>query len=613
MIASYRRDRFFCHAVFSMTRQSYRVRYYTHFFISIVFATGSNVACLAQEQTASQLVPDTVTIFAEVSPLANAVELILNHPVRDRIESLPAFAAFQETDQFKQIRLAIAGFEGSMGTSWHEALKQLSDRGVFIAYDSETRGAVLLIHSSDEDQLKRLRGFILGIAQMGKGGFRSVKQGDYRGFTGYVLHDNLRMALMDDWLLLTSQTELGKSVIDRYLDASGKSLESNPRYQEAIVGDSSRGSTLSTFVDVQAIRESGIAQDTLYSGITENIAIEVLLGGILSNLKETAYVSADLSLSKSGVSIVASTPHDRSWETPREYYFGSPLLAQSPALIETKERLFALSTTRDLSQMWLRAGDLMNQKANDDLAKADTQLTTFFSGRDFGEDILGSLDHQIQFVARRQDFADQRPKPAIRLPAFGFRFQMQKPKETSPEFRRVFQSLIGFLNVISAMQGQPQFDLGSRESDGVKLFTATYVPEPEQRESVSAPIHFNFSPTIGFAGNTMVLASTTSLAEAIISSNEAEESDTKSLNTQIELDAKTLRNILRDNKAQLIAQNMLEKGHGQQEAESEIEVLFELIQLFQRSSAHLTITTDRLELQTDVLLDTNIANSLDPR
>ncbi len=72
--------------------------------------------------------------------------------------------------------------------------------------------------------------------------------------------------------------------------------------------------------------------------------------------------------------------------------------------------------TGDLSQMWLRAGDLFDESMNEKLAQADSQLTTLFSGKDFGEDILGAFAPQVQFVAMRQAFDDAGPVPSIKLP-----------------------------------------------------------------------------------------------------------------------------------------------------------------------------------------------------
>jgi hypothetical protein len=56
------------------------------------------------------------------------------------------------------------------------------------------------------------------------------------------------------------------------------------------------------------------------------------------------------------------------------------------------------------------------------------------------------------------------------------------------------------------------------------------------------------------------------------------------------LSADSLAAALRPNRGQMIAQNMLEKGHSREEAEKETDLLFNLIDLF--SSVSLDFTTD---------------------
>ena len=132
--------------------------------------------------------------------------------------------------------------------------------------------------------------------------------------------------------------------------------------------------------------------------------------------------------------------------------------------------------------MWRRAGDLFNEQTNEELAKADSGLTTLFGGKDFGEDILGALRPETQVVVARQVFAAGQSTPAIKLPAFGLVAELKDPAKMQPELRRTFQSLIGFLNVVGAMNGQPQLDLDMEKSDAAQFVTASYLPDPDAKD-----------------------------------------------------------------------------------------------------------------------------------
>ena len=250
-------------------------------------------------------------------------------------------------------------------------------------------------------------------------------------------------------------------------------------------------------------------------------------------------------------------------------------------------------------------GDLLSDRANEQLAVADTQLTTFFSGRDFGEDILGALESNIQIVGNAQNFTETLPQPAIKLPAFAMQFRMRNPEETQPELRRVFQAFVGFLNVTGAMNGQPQLDLGMEKIDNAQLITATYVPARDQHEeSVSAPIQFNFSPTLAFVGERIILSSTTSLARELVAIEGAVKNDTSpESNTASMMDMTTLKQILQANRSQLVAKSMLDKGHSKAAAEGEIGLLLELVGFLRNVRINLDITDSQMIL--DAAIEVN--------
>ena len=124
--------------------------------------------------------------------------------------------------------------------------------------------------------------------------------------------------------------------------------------------------------------------------------------------------------------------------------------------------------------MWLRAGDLFNEQMNDELAKADSGLTTLFGGKDFGEDILGGSRKFRSSSPSNSLPRDSRP--AIKLPAFGLVADLKDPAKMQPELRRTFQSVVGFLNIVGAMNGQPQLDLDMEKTDAAQFVTSSYIP-----------------------------------------------------------------------------------------------------------------------------------------
>ena len=551
----------------------------------------------------AQLMPASTIAFAEIRSPKAMIDLILEHPLREQVESLPEVKAILSGPQFEQVKLPLGLFEAQFGMHWDEAIAAITHGGVYAAFDRETQGFVVLAHADKLQTLVNLRKFIFQLvpgASADDTPGNPIRQRRYEGVKTYDLGGST-IAALGNTLLVTNKRALAKRVIDLHVGNSEECLAKNPRFAKAIKQRQADAAAWG-YLDITAMRDMEQFAE-MKAGRTDNVAAEFLLGGLLSNLQHTPYLVLGLEAKPQQMAISLSAPHDASWPgEAREYYFGPAGAGVAPNALELENTLFTAVAYRDISQMWLRSGDLMTEKANDDLAQADTQLTTFFSGKDFGEDILGSLKPQVQLVAVRQSFEDVLPRPAIKLPAFALVFRMKDAKTTKREFRRVFQSFIGFLNVVGAMEGNPQFDLDMEQHGEAQLVTATYVPEQGEASSTTAKINFNFSPAVAFQGDMFVLSSTTELARQITSLPNLKAATASGVNAEVRLHADTLQQVLADNRAQLVAQNMLEEGNTKAEAEAAIELLLRMVTLFRDSSLKLETAEGRLDLQLELRL-----------
>lgn len=207
----------------------------------------------------------------------------------------------------------------------------------------------------------------------------------------------------------------------------------------------------------------------------------------------------------------------------------------------------------------------------------------------------------MQIVGRVQDFSEALPQPAIKLPEFALQFRMKTPGETAPQFRRVFQSLVGFLNVVGASEGKPPLDLNTERVGDAQMVTTKYLPVRGEEERLDAKVQFNFSPTLAFAGDRMIIASTTSLAREMVTSVQSpqEHSDVRS-NTSLRFEVTALQKILQANRTQLVASNMLKKGHSKAAAEGEIDMLLELVGFLGAFQLDLDVTETTMTLDASV-------------
>ncbi len=562
---------------------------------------------------AAALLPSSVVALAEFPRLGDSVETIMQHPLRQRLLDTPAAAAILKSPPYKRFQMGVAAFEGSMQQPWQEAVRTLTAGGLTIAVAPDNGGSVaILIQSTEPRALEQLQEFILGLQVLAG---KPSHQSSYRELTVHDVADGAKLVVFDKWLLLVNKPQFGKAIIDQYLDQDQAALQANPRFvqaQKQLQSSATTAPAAWAYIDVEAIRSAGLAKH-IFRERLDNYFAELVFGGVLSNIRQTPFATAVLDVKTEGVRLQATTLHSRQWESPREYFFGETGTAVAPPLLQVDERLFAVSTYRDLSQMWLRSSDLLGDKALEQMAQADTQLTTFFSGLDFGEDILGAMQPGIQLVGKVQSYSDDAPVPAVKFPSFALQFRMKDAEGKRSELRRVFQSFVGFLNVTGAQNGQPPLDLGTESVGAAQLYTATYVPNRNLADRQQAPLYFNFSPTVAFVGDHFILSSTTALARELcrLETSPTEESSptetpsAQAANTLATVDAQVGRLALEANRTQLVANNMLEKGHDQPAAEAEIDLLLGLIGYFNSANFSLDVTDQQLQLNLQIDVQTD--------
>ncbi len=544
------------------------------------------------------MLPETTAIYVEMAP----AERWLDHSLRGTIQGSEVFAKIVGSPGGEKLQAGIRFVEFLVGESLESIARKVTAGGFVIAVEREHEGVVLIAKTAGQDWLEPFLQRLVKLARdnaSGSGQPDPIKQAEYRGITAYQAQ-NLIVASFDGYLLVTNKNDLGKAVADRYSDKATGGLGQTPNFRSWLdtrakqPTDAEAGQEIAwSFVDLQPLREAGAgALKELQGGRVNDFFGELVLGGVVATLVKTPLVAGSLKLGDRGASLRLSAPFEQAWGgEERAYYFGPDGQGRALPLLSASGSVASLSTYRDISQMWLRAGDLFDERVNDRLAEADNTLTTLFSGRDFGQDILGGLHPELRLVAARQTLPADQPQPALRLPSFGIVAQMREPEVMRGELKRIFQSLIGFLNITGAMNGQPQLDLDMETVGDNPFFTATYVRDVDRQPQDQLPIQFNFQPTLAFVKDQVIIASTTALAKDL-----AEQLDTGATvepleppgaanpqpkNTLIEVDGTAVYQTLQDNRGQLIANNMLEKGHTKAEAEQETQLLLDIARLFQ--------------------------------
>lgn len=564
--------------------------------------------------------PASTLVYLKLEPIGS----LLSHPLRTRIQSDETVQALWKSEPLKELRGGIAVSELVLGAKIETLARDLTKFGAHLCINDQGE-MVLLARTRSERWLKD---YVQKIVTLARGDSNKNKPGKvsettYRGIRGYEVN-KLIVAQMDDWLLVANKPEIAKATVDQMLDKNKKSLDASPFYQRAKefaerFDSNPKGSIATVYLDMDNIRKAkaGWAKK-IFSNKPREFVAELLFGGLLATLDQSPMTIGRLALNESGANMEFLSPSQPEWfaET-REFYVGPNSKGVAERAWKIHQGLASLSTYRNLSELWLRAGDLFDQKVNDQLAQADNTLTTLFSGRDFGTDILGALEPQLQIVSASQSFPNAL-KPSIRLPSFALIGKLKEPESMQRDLKRIFQSFVGFLNVAGAMEGQPQLDLESEIVGDAKIYWAEYVVDKDRKYENGLPVQFNFSPSVAFLGDRVVVSSTSALARQLISemanpsSNHEPSLMSPQLNTSMELDLAMIRDVLLDNRDQLITQNMLEKGHSKKEAQGEVDVLLGLMQLLGSASAQLSFDERvRLNIQVDLAGKDNVKANLD--
>ena len=118
----------------------------------------------AEERKAHELLPKDSLVYLEISKPSELIDLVVNHPLRAKIEASPVVAAAKEGKEYQQLLAGIGLVEGHLGTDLVTAISKLSGGGIYAAFQPSTEGVVILIHSDDAEILEKTRSTVLGLA-----------------------------------------------------------------------------------------------------------------------------------------------------------------------------------------------------------------------------------------------------------------------------------------------------------------------------------------------------------------------------------------------------------------------------------------------------------------
>lgn len=583
------------------------------------------VAGKAAAKSAAEMLPSTTLFYLDIARPRELIRTILDHPLRKRLEQSPDYRNAFNAPQFKEFEAIVKAVETRAGVKWREALESGTGGGLVVAVDASTQGLVILARSDERAKTDAVLDALFSLARddaKSKGKPDPIETIEYRGLTAYNVGESI-VANVGPWLVISNKPALSQAIADLLIDG-GPALAAEEGFIDAkklaVPG------TAWAFVRLAPIRLMNPGSPVYdASARSDNPVVELLFGGLAGVMRNAPYLTASVKLENEGLKLNVASPHEKSWVPKGREFFFAPKGGGAERPLKPKGTILSLSTYRDLAAWWEAGPDTYTEGVAAKMAQADSGLSTFLGGKSFGTDVLGSFAPQIQFVVATQDYqaANVRP-PAIQLPAGAVIFRLREAASVKADvkkhFRVAFQSLVALGNLDGASKGRPLLEMKTERRGPADILYATYEPTPEAAPAETKPddkpaerdIYNNFSPALVVMPDRLMLCSTRQIAAELADLAAGAGGASAGENTLLEISAAPIADLLRDNREQLIAQNMLEKGHAREQAEKEVDVFVALIDVVREAKISLMPTDKSMSLDIDVRINTDPAAKRSP-
>lgn len=557
-----------------------------------------------------RLLPESTVAVVTIEQPAPVLNALLTPEYYQPLGALKPIAKALKDPGVAKLPHIIGLLEMRLGTPWQDALRQLTAGGVTLAFDAEQKAAVLIVKSKDAELLNRLNQTLVDLIEghaASEGRPSPVKSQQYQGVTGWSFGKGEQHAIIGNTLIATNKGEALKAVLDSNADSSSSGLAGKTWFQQAR-HNAKAGDLAWAAVDLTALRQAPPLAKAL-DRKTPNPNVEILFGGILDALRTAPYAAASLKLKDNQLTLDATLPRDASQiASSRRWWFASSASEGAPALLVPKQAIANLAGYRDLAGMWQAREELFDESTNARLTQADTNLGLYFSGRDFGPEVLGKLTPHWQIVVARREFSASQPIPALKLPAFAVVLET-KDDAFADELFLAFQNIVGIINLQGIQTGRPQLLLGAEQYHGATIRKASYLPSRDAPKD-KARMEYNFDPAAARVGSRFIIGSTCDLVRELVDvAQKSSGSAGSGENTVLAVDGQQLRQAFADDRDLLVSRAMLSSGDSRQAAEKQVDGLLTLGKLLEGLQLQLLAKPQALELEATLTLGDAVSST----
>ncbi|MFN0136387.1 MAG: hypothetical protein ACKVS9_09775 [Phycisphaerae bacterium] len=512
--------------------------------------------------------------------------------------------------EFMQARVVLAGLAATAGVDpWGAVAAPLGREFAIGLSPREGKGprVILVAIPRDAALVDRMLEMVHGFA-----GIRTDKQngkaaGDKtRTIDGVTIFELNREALqcrVGDAVLLSNDADLLTAAIKAA--GGGANLFAKKSFAESLKqrpGDA----IAHAWVDVAALRK--LMPPERFDAKQSNPLAAFLFGGWWHSIRHSECATGWITPIKGGI---AADVRVRSDEKLPESHRGLIAKGDRPdawSSVELPRYMAEICVDRDWAALLAEREALLTPAGASDAANFITTLSNLFGGMDVVGEVVSRIAGPVRLIVADQEFAAGVTLPSPQLPAFALAIPIDGSDLAKLTQRLYSMSTMSasIINFVLAQNGQPAFLVDVDRYRDQKVVFATYAEEPgtdsmkmntggedvkpvaSRPAGTKAHLRHNFAPAAAVVEGYYIISSTRPLLHDLIDRMiEAKGKPPRAKGSdqdRVAIDLKALTAILRKNADELVTNRMLEEDAPKAKAKRDIDVLFLLLDLFEKAS-----------------------------
>jgi len=525
-------------------------------------------------------IPGDVVAVARIDGLGNRLTTLLDSQFRRDLEATRLAQMLRASGKLSKLTDGLDRFQRASGRDALSVLDDLFGREVVIGARMTFIGipeVIILSRTRSEASLTEARRAIERAVEDRAGHKIETGKSEYRDRQIETVGEG-HFAYFGDVLALSNSKGMIESAID-LVDGREKSSVASSDVFASVASQAGERSFIRLAVRPRFLPGFKIPAKA------DNPLASLLFGGFFGALRASDVIGAAVDVEKDGLALrLVTVPDDRGLEDRYDAFFPRVLSSDVEKRLRARGVLGFIAVQRDLVKWWERAGELLEARASGDLTEFAGNMSLFFGGKSFQDEVLPELGETITLVARNQTYPEAGRKPTPTIPGIAAIFELRNAGAFGRSFKVAFNTIVGIINVdrMQKKKDAPTMLVAPRLVGGTECYTVDMGLPPSADEVPG--IEYNFTPSLALVGDRVVLSSSFELLSVLVEELEGVTKRAPATTTatavagkdRVLIDGASALAIATDNRDFFASKNMVEKGISLDAARAEIDAILEV-------------------------------------